>query len=688
MATASHIHFASGDDICPVDCDGTRHELGYCPHAAIVVANKSENKDAKSTLSPPSTPSTGSTRSKRSLIWSDDEDSSTNTGPSSKRAKSRSLSPISASRSSRRSISKRLPHLPLNSGDFAELRNASSNDLVDKTQCLLGLPKEFRYLLLRPARFGKSVLLSTLYHYYDVQGAKHFSDRFGTLAAKTSDPNTRQHLCLSFDLSRLRVYSGIEGISTQLSNQISFTLTLFLIKYATELRLPDPDMFLDDEDGPGDMFDAVFRLVEARGYSLFVGVDNYDAPTQSRSFAHKDYPHGHQGFASTRDIERLLDMSFWRPIMAETHAIDKLLITGTLRPNYPALESLTIGALPGLEAACGFTEQEALDFANLFLEQTPDITDLRRSCGKYCFSADHGVVDPIILHPQLVIDQIFTLSHHTRDTSRSFQLLSDILEHLPEESDVPGAVTVDGLIELLTSGVVDIDDEIDAPFDFDPATAVTWSALYRAGALTRDGECLRVTNSAILSLLHSRLDAVFAHRHRLQWNFLDGWYAFSRSDEPHLLVELLVEILRDQTRRTLGRKREPNLRGIFELVMPNSGRTFDPIILLPDNVTSVQLPSYQPAKFLTVELTTLTLRGMWQGAHPNDDEPAIQQLRDLHQELIDLSEEELLARQCRMWSPTLNAMQSAPVSSFLTVDSQNHQILAVGGARVLMRKCS
>ncbi|KAJ7162038.1 hypothetical protein C8R46DRAFT_1103300 [Mycena filopes] len=694
MATASHIHFASGDDICPVDCDGTRHELGYCPHAAIVVANKSENKDTKLTLSPPSTPSTGSTRSKRSWIWSDDEDSSSESEPSlKKRAKRRSLSPISAIRSAGRSSSvDQLPHLPSHSADFMDLRNASSNDIVDKTQCLLDLPNKFRCLLLRPPRFGKTVLLSTLYHYYDVHGAQHFSDRFGTLAAKTSDPDTRQHLCLSFDLFRLRVYSDIGGISTQLSNQISFTLTLFLIKYATELRLSDPDMFLDDEDGPGDMFDAVFRLVEARGYSLFVGVDNYDAPTQLRSFAHKDYPHGHQGFASTRDIERLLDMSFWRPIMAETHAIDKLLITGTLRPNYPALESLTVGALPGLEAACGFTEQEALDFANLFLEQTPDIVDLRRSCGPYSFHSVEGGVVAGVLHPQLVIDQIYRLSHHPPHDLSPFRLLSDILELLPEESDLVAAVTIDSIIDLLATGFIHPGSRIDSAFDFDPIHDVTWNALYYA-VLSRF-EFLSPLNRLAFRQIHSRLDPIFGDRYQLQWKFLNAWYEFSqpvdprRADDPDLLAELLTEVLCDLTHRTLASQREPTLRGLLELVIPKGQRPVDSLILLPTDVTVVQLPSYHLNKVLTVELTTLTLRGMWQGAHPNDDEPTIQQLRDLHQELIDLSEEELLARQCRVWSPTLNAMQSAPVSSFLTVDSQNRQILAVGGARVLIRKRS
>ncbi|KAJ7045976.1 hypothetical protein C8F04DRAFT_455726 [Mycena alexandri] len=583
------------------------------------------------------------------------------------------------------------PHLPQNTEDFLDLRNGP---FVDKTQSLLHLPKKFRWLLLRPPRFGKTVFMSTLDYYCDVQGAKHFAERFRALAVSARTPNAvpdHQHLCLLFDLAHFWAHSDIIRTSTQLSNEISFTLNLFLIKYATELHLSSPTEFLSEECT--DMFAEVFNLVKARGYSLFVGVDNYDAPIQARAFAHKRYPIGHQRFASMRDIEQLLDSDFWRPLMAGTHVIDKLLITGTLHLRCPALSSLALSVVPSLESACGFTAQEALDFARPFVKETSDSPDLALSCGNYGFPSrdpESGMVKSI-LHPQLVVDQIYKLAHHPPRDSHPFRLLSDILELLPEESDVLAAVTIGDLIDLLATGFVKPGGKVDSAFDFDPATAVTWSALYYAGALTYDdslADTLRVTNSTALSFIHSRLDPIFGARHRLPWKFLNAWYDFSRPDDPHLLAELLSEVLGDLTRRTLRSQREPNLRGVLELVIQKGQRPVESIILLPADVTLVRLPSYEPNEVLTVELTTLTLREMWHGAHPNDDEPTIEALQDLHKELLDLDEEKLLTRQCSVWSPALGAMKSEPVSSFLTPNLQHRQILAVGGARVLIRQCA
>jgi hypothetical protein len=119
---------------------------------------------------------------------------------------------------------------------------------VDKTECILHLPDKFQYLLLRPPRFGKTTFLSTLYHYYDIHAASHFDDLFGSLAVVTKSPivTHSQHLSLSFSLSTIRVYSDLKGIASQLTNQISFALSMFLIKYATELELSEPQNYLDD----------------------------------------------------------------------------------------------------------------------------------------------------------------------------------------------------------------------------------------------------------------------------------------------------------------------------------------------------------------------------------------------------------------------------------------------------------
>jgi len=225
-------------------------------------------------------------------------------------------------------------------------------------------------------------------------------------------------------------------------------------------------------------------------------------------------------------------------------------------------------------------------------------------------------------------------------------------------------------------------------YNFD-ATAPTWMALYHAGALTYDRQSagtLRVANSAVLSLIHSRVDTVFAERHQLG-SFLTTWFKYNMQNNPQPFLDLMSQVLHDLTLRSLGKKREPDLRGVFELGMQRAAlphRPVDPLILLPPDVARVEIPAY-PDGVHVWELKTLTLRGMWLGANPNEDEPTVEDLRTLHEELVCLDDEELLARPYRTWSATHNATETVSVESFFDPEPEVPQFVAVGGARILRR---
>lgn len=252
-------------------------------------------------------------------------------------------------------------------------------------------------------------------------------------------------------------------------------------------------------------------VVKARGYSLFVAVDNYDAPTRTLTCVARDAASIYQDVPTPREIEQLLDSCFWRPLIAATDVVHKMCVMGALLINYPTLEKLDADAALSLQSACGFTEEEALHFVRSLLEEAPGMTDLRHLCGQYVFPQASGTAQ-CLLHPRLVLNHVFELSlPHPPVDEDSFRLLSDILETLPEESDIPGALTLNDLIELLATGAVNIGGKTASPFDIYAAKAVNWSALHFAGALTYDrqsGDTFRVTNGETLSLVNPFLDAV------------------------------------------------------------------------------------------------------------------------------------------------------------------------------------
>jgi hypothetical protein len=122
---------------------------------------------------------------------------------------------------------------------------------VDKSQWIPHLPDQFRYLLLRPPRFGKSAFLSILEHYYDLHLAANFTRDFGSLAVMrhpSGHPVPNQHLYLSFQLSRFAIISDLEDFVNFFNGHINTALECFVEKYAAELQVSDPIQFAESHE--------------------------------------------------------------------------------------------------------------------------------------------------------------------------------------------------------------------------------------------------------------------------------------------------------------------------------------------------------------------------------------------------------------------------------------------------------
>ncbi|KAJ7091920.1 hypothetical protein B0H15DRAFT_973939 [Mycena belliarum] len=572
--------------------------------------------------------------------------------------------------------------------------SSSSNDsgiaFADKTQHIPELPDKFQIILLRPPKFGKTQFLSTLYQYYDIHEAKHFSRRFGSLPVVTepsdSIPRHNQHLCLPFYLSDISPHSDVEALKAEIAAMMSSAMSSFLWEYATELGLSDPASLCIDDDA--EMVVNVFKLVKARGFTLFVSVDDYDYPIQNRSFVKRGSLCSHESLLPARDIQRILNTHFWSPLV-QSGVVDKLFVTGALLVKYPVLEHLDPYSVPSLELSCGFTEQEVTTIAQAVLGETLDgILELQCSYGGYVFPFDGGVAQTL-LHPQQIITWISKLSSgHPQSENFSFRLLKNILKLLPERSDVQGTVSITTLIDFLAAGAVEV-SQTDAALDFD-AGAVRWNALYHAGALTYDPQLpgtLRVANSTALSMIHHFVDGTFAERYNFRHAFFSPWHTYNIDDDPEPFLDLLSRVLRDLSQMSLGRKYEPNMHGVLELTLRNgetlTERDISPFLSL-NNATRVIIPS--GGKVHTWDLTTLTLQGMWHAANPNEDAPTGEALRALHEELVQDDEEQLLARPYAVWSPSLQAMETRLAGEFFSPETEHAQVIAVGGARVCLRQ--
>ncbi len=174
-----------------------------------------------------------------------------------------------------------LKKLPGGVLDFGELRG-SGMYYVDKTMFLPLLEDAHPHLVFtRPRRFGKSLLLSVLEHYYDVRHADQFDSLFDGLAIGESPTRERS----SFHVLRFD-FSGVELTHDPGSLREAFQGMVYdaCIRFMDERGLRDEmaEARMASASGPARAFDSFIQLVASKlDRPLYVLVDEYDHFTHS-----------------------------------------------------------------------------------------------------------------------------------------------------------------------------------------------------------------------------------------------------------------------------------------------------------------------------------------------------------------------------------------------------------------------
>ena len=83
-------------------------------------------------------------------------------------------------------------------------------------------------IFIRPRRFGKSLLLSMLEHYYDVNRAEQFDALFGALAiGKKPTPLRNQYFVMKWDFSLVKAQGEVKDIEAALHRHINDRIDKF-----------------------------------------------------------------------------------------------------------------------------------------------------------------------------------------------------------------------------------------------------------------------------------------------------------------------------------------------------------------------------------------------------------------------------------------------------------------------------
>ncbi|HRJ54548.1 MAG TPA: AAA family ATPase [Candidatus Thiothrix moscowensis] len=164
-------------------------------------------------------------------------------------------------------------NFPYGNSNFHAIRTEGKLYL-DRTQHIPLLEQAGEQLVfLRPRRFGKSLLLSTLANYYDINRAGEFAALFGDLAVgqnPTGEQN--QYTVLRWDFSKVSAQGDTAAITRHLFDHINQAIKYFALQYRQYLQT-DINILADNAIAS---FESLVNAVASSGQQLYLLIDEYD----------------------------------------------------------------------------------------------------------------------------------------------------------------------------------------------------------------------------------------------------------------------------------------------------------------------------------------------------------------------------------------------------------------------------
>ena len=157
--------------------------------------------------------------------------------------------------------------------DYAQIRK-KNGWFIDRTAKIRDLEATAYAMFLRPRRFGKSLLISMLHAYYDVNFADRFEEFFGgtDIGANPTDERGR-YLVLYFDFSA--VSNEAAEVQRKFNTYASLCCDTFARNYRTRLPEGLADRILAAQNCDEKMNEITLG-VKGTGIKLYVLIDEYD----------------------------------------------------------------------------------------------------------------------------------------------------------------------------------------------------------------------------------------------------------------------------------------------------------------------------------------------------------------------------------------------------------------------------
>ena len=284
--------------------------------------------------------------------------------------------------------------LPYGMMNFADIR-LDNYYYVDKTSFIPVIEQSDRFFFfIRPRRFGKSLTLNMLQHYYDVRTRDKFDALFGDLYIgkhPTRDRNSYLVLYLNFSGISGELHNYRQGLDAHCNTSFDY----FCDIYAEYLPKGIKEV-LNEKAGAVEQLDYLYHQCELAGQQIYLFIDAYDHFTNAIL---SDAESIHRYTEETHKEGYL--RAFFNRVKAGTYSsIKRCFITGVSPVTMDDLTSgFNIGTnyslTPKFNAMMGFTEDEVREMLTYYSTKAPfhhtvdELIELMKPWyDNYCFAQE------------------------------------------------------------------------------------------------------------------------------------------------------------------------------------------------------------------------------------------------------------------------------------------------------------
>lgn len=259
--------------------------------------------------------------------------------------------------------------IPYATADYGRLRRDNAY-YVDKTRFIPLLEAAPYYLFcIRPRRFGKSLWLSLLQHYYDVNRKEEFAALFGdTYIGAHPTPERNSYLIMFFNFAL--VNPAIDAVQQSFEENGQLVVTIFLDRYQSYFSAEERQDVLRLPNTEGRLR-HLFYLCDKKGLKTYLLIDEYDnfANTILSNEGQAAYHQLTHGSGFLRYFFNLLKGATG----GQLSGLTRLFITGVSPVTMDDVSSgFNIGTNISLDARfnemIGFTEQEVRAMLTYYFE--------------------------------------------------------------------------------------------------------------------------------------------------------------------------------------------------------------------------------------------------------------------------------------------------------------------------------